>query len=163
VKGLGTVTLHLSQGQVIRLQDVLYVPNLKKNLVSISAMEDKGFKVAFVDGNVLIWKKNFKEALSIGFRVDTLYQVGGSPLGAMSCDTTLQTELWHRRFAHLHYKALPEARKVVSGMPEFKNDHEGVCQSCAKGKHTRGPFLPSVTKTSDILQLIHLISLVCCP
>ena len=35
VKGTGTVTLHLSQGQVLRLQDVLYVPNLKKNLVSI--------------------------------------------------------------------------------------------------------------------------------
>ena len=39
VKGTGTVTLHLSQGQVLCLQDVLYVPDLKKNLVSISAME----------------------------------------------------------------------------------------------------------------------------
>ena len=44
------MTLHLSQGQVLRLQNVLYVPNLKKNLVSISAMEAKGFDVAFVDG-----------------------------------------------------------------------------------------------------------------
>ena len=35
VKGTGTVTLHLSQGQVLRLQDVLYVPHLKKNLVGI--------------------------------------------------------------------------------------------------------------------------------
>ena len=78
------MTLHLSQGQVIQLQDVLYVPDLKKNLVSISAIEDKWFKVAFIDGKVLIWKKNFKEALSIGSRVDTLYQVGGSPLGAMT-------------------------------------------------------------------------------
>ena len=84
MKGTGTVTLHLSHGQVLRLQDVLYVPDLKKNLVSISAMEDKGFKVAFVDGKVRIWKQNFKEALTIDFRVDTLYQVGGSPLGAMS-------------------------------------------------------------------------------
>ena len=83
VKGIGTVTLYLSEGQVLYLQDVLYVPDLKKNLVSISAMEDKGFKMAFVDGKVRIWKKSLKEALTIGFRVDTLYQVGGSPLGAM--------------------------------------------------------------------------------
>ena len=95
MKGTWYVTLHLSQGQVLCLQDVLYVPDLKKNLLSILAMEDKGFKVAFVDGNVHIWKKNFKEAFTIGFRVDTLYQVGGSLLGAMSCDTTLQTKLWH--------------------------------------------------------------------
>ena len=80
------MTLHLSQGQVLHLQDVLYVPDLKKNLVSISAMEDKGFNVAFVDGKVRIWKKSFKEAITIGFRVDTFYQVEGSPLGAMTCD-----------------------------------------------------------------------------
>ena len=134
---------------------MLYVLDLKKNLVSISAMEDKEFKVAFVDGKVLVWKKNFKEALSISFRVDTLYQVGGSPLGAMSCDTTLQTSLWHWRFAHLHYKALPKARKVVTGIPEFRDDHEGICQCCAEAKHTRGPFPSSVINTTNILQLIH--------
>ena len=87
MKGTGTMTLHLSQGQVLRLQDILYVPNLKKNLVSILVMEVKGFNVAFIDGKVLMWKNSFKEAISIGFRVDTLYQVGGSPLGAMTCDT----------------------------------------------------------------------------
>ena len=87
MKGTGTVTRHLSQGQALDLQDVLYVPNLKKNLVSISAMEDKSFIVAFTNGKVRMWKKSFKEAITIGFRVDTLYQVGGSPLGAMTCDT----------------------------------------------------------------------------
>ena len=35
MKGTGTVTLHLSQGQVLYLQDVLYISDLKKNLVSI--------------------------------------------------------------------------------------------------------------------------------
>ena len=54
VKGIGTVTLHLNQGQTIHLHEVLYVPDLKKNLVSIFVMEDKGFKVAFIDGKVRI-------------------------------------------------------------------------------------------------------------
>ena len=87
VKGTRPVTLHLSQGQVLHLQDVLYVPNLKNNLVSISAMEDKGFNVEFMDGKVHMWKKSFKEAITFGSRIDTCYQVGGSPLGAMTCDT----------------------------------------------------------------------------
>ena len=73
----------------------------------------------------------------------------------MTCDTSLQSELWHRRFAHLHYKALPDVRKKVTDMPEFKVDHEGVCQGCAAGKHTRGPFPSSEIKTTNILQLIH--------
>jgi len=56
-------------------------------------MEDKGFKVVFIDGKVCVWKGNFKDAFTPGLRVDTLYQVGGSTLGAMSCDTYLQSEL----------------------------------------------------------------------
>eukprot|EP00253_Pinus_taeda_P014766 PITA_14766 len=125
VKGVGNVSLKLNQGNTIHLQDVLYVPDLKKSLVSISAMEDKGYKV------------------------------GGSLLGVMFCDTSLQSKLWHQRFAHLHYKALPDVRKMVTGMPEFKSEHEGVRPRCAKGKLKRGPFPSSQSKTSDILQLVH--------
>eukprot|EP00253_Pinus_taeda_P002351 PITA_02351 len=117
MKGVGNVTLQLKQGNTIHLQEVLYVPDLKKNLVSISAMEDKGYKVAFINGKVRVWKKNFKDAFTLGFRVDSLYQVRGSLLGVMSCETSLQSELWHQRFAHLHYKALPDVRKMVTGMP----------------------------------------------
>eukprot|EP00253_Pinus_taeda_P002446 PITA_02446 len=95
VKGVGNVTLQLNQGNTIHLQEVLYVPDLKKNLVSISVMEDKGFKVAFIDGKIHVWNKSFKDAFTLGFRVDSLYEVGGSPLGAMPCDTSLQSELWH--------------------------------------------------------------------
>ena len=131
------------------------VPDLKKNLVSISAMEDKGYKVTFSDGKVHIWKNNVKDAFSLGFRVDSLYQVDGSILGVMSYDTSLQFELWHWRFAHLHYKALPDVRQMVTGMPEFQVEKEGVCPGCAKGKLTRGPFPSSNSKTTNILQLIH--------
>ena len=44
---------------------------------------------------------------------------------------------------------------MVTGMPEFKVEHEGVCQGCVEGKHTRGPFPSSDSKTTDILQLVH--------
>eukprot|EP00253_Pinus_taeda_P032179 PITA_32179 len=148
VKGIGNVTLQLNQVNTIHLQEVLYVPDLM-------AMEDKGYKVTFIDGKVRVWKKKFKEAFTLGFRVDSLYQVGGSPLGVMSRDTSLQSELWHRRFAHLHYKALSIARQMVTGMPKFRVEQEGVCPGCAEGKLKRGPFPSSQSKTSNILHLVH--------
>ena len=83
MKGIDIVTLHLKQGQTINLQEVSYVPNLKKNLVSISTMEDKGFKVEFIDGKVHIWKINLKYEFTYEFGVEGLYQVRGSPLGAL--------------------------------------------------------------------------------
>eukprot|EP00253_Pinus_taeda_P027530 PITA_27530 len=155
VKGVGNVTLQLNQGNTIHLQDVLYAPDFKKNLASISTMEDKGYKVAFSNGKVRVWKRNFKDAFTLGFRVDSLYQVNGSPLGVMTCATSLQSELWHRRFTHLHYKALLDVRKMVTEMAEFRLEKEGVCPGYAEGKLKRGAFPSSQSKTSDILQLVH--------
>ena len=82
-------------------------------------MEDKGYKVTFSDGKVCIWKNDVKDAFTLGFSVDSLYQVDGSPLGVMSYDTSLQFELWHWRFSPLHYKAILGVRQMVTGMPEF--------------------------------------------
>ena len=73
----------------------------------------------------------------------------------MHCDTSLQSELWHWRSAHLHYKDLPDVRHMVIGMLEFRVEKEGVCSGCAEGKLKWGPFHSSLSKTSDILQLVH--------
>ena len=59
-KGVGNVTPQLNKGNTIHLQEVLYVPDPKKNLVSILATEVKGFKLAFINGKVRVWMKNFK-------------------------------------------------------------------------------------------------------
>ena len=52
----------------MKMKEVLYVPCLKKYLLSISTLEEKGFRVAFVDGQVLMWPKgkNFNDAIVIG-------------------------------------------------------------------------------------------------
>jgi len=55
VKGFGFVKFHLDSRESILLHDVMYIPGLKKNLVSIYVMEDKGMRVAFIKGKVLTW------------------------------------------------------------------------------------------------------------
>jgi hypothetical protein len=37
----------------MKMKDVLYVPGLTMNLLSISALDKKGFRVSFIDGEVL--------------------------------------------------------------------------------------------------------------
>jgi hypothetical protein len=48
VKGVGTSTFQLDSNIPLQLSEVLYVPGMKRNLVSISALEDKGYKVPFL-------------------------------------------------------------------------------------------------------------------
>ena len=49
-------------------------------------------------------------------------------------------ELWHRILAHINYKAPPYVCKAVTGLPELKVDHEGMCNGCAQGKNIKNPF-----------------------
>ena len=52
----------------MKMKNVLFVPGIKKNLVSISALDAKGMRVSFVDGQVLMWPKGktFDDAIVIG-------------------------------------------------------------------------------------------------
>ena len=59
------------------------------------------------------------------------------------------------RLAHLHYRALLSLRKVVTGLPEFEVQHDGVCRGCALGKNVKKPFPNSDNQVKGILDLIH--------
>ena len=97
---------------------VLYVPGLKKNLISVSTIEDKGYELTFRGGHVVMYPKGSSVELGkvIGVRHGRLYRFSSQPVGALVCsveDTTQTTsdnrdlcELWHRRMAHLHHGAL---------------------------------------------------------
>ena len=52
---------------------------MKKNLLSISALDAKGFHVAFVDGQVLMWPrgKTIDDATIIGEQEGGLYKLKG--------------------------------------------------------------------------------------
>jgi len=52
--GIGTVTFQREFGSPLRITDVMYVPGLKKNLVSVMVLEDRGYDVVFSKGNVFL-------------------------------------------------------------------------------------------------------------
>ena len=54
VLGVGTVAFQREHGAPLTLTDVMYVPVLKKNLVSVAMLEDKGYNVVFNKGKAFL-------------------------------------------------------------------------------------------------------------
>jgi hypothetical protein len=77
VEGIGQASVQLKTGNNVHLSNVLYVPGLEKNLVSISCLEDKGNRIVFVDGKVLSWPKDssIENARVIGTLEGGLYRL----------------------------------------------------------------------------------------
>jgi hypothetical protein len=162
IKGVGESNYKLNSVNSMKMKDVLYVPGLTKNLISISTLENKGFKVSFIDGEVLMWAKGetMKEAIVIG-NEGGLYKLKGHSEVAMTHAIENPCELWHRIFSHINYKVLPYVCKAVTGLPELKVDHEGVCNGYAQRKNIKNPFPKRDNKAKGVLELIH--SDVCSP
>jgi hypothetical protein len=55
-----------------------------------------------------------------------MYKLKGHLDATLTHSTESPCELWHRRLAHINYKSSPYVNKVVTGLLEFKVDHEGI-------------------------------------
>ena len=64
------------------------MPGLKKNLLSISALDAKGMRIAFIDGQVIMWQKGktIDDAVVIGEQEGGLHKLKGHPEQALIHD-----------------------------------------------------------------------------
>jgi hypothetical protein len=103
IKGVRESNHKLNSGNSLKIKDVLYVPGLNKNLLSISSLEKKGFRFAFIDGEVLMWAKGetLNEGIIIGSEENGLYKLKGHSEVAMTRAIENSCEIWHRRLDHI--------------------------------------------------------------
>ena len=57
IEGISSASFQLDSGTTIHIEEILYVPGLKKNLLSIASLEDKGYRVVFMDRKSLVAKE----------------------------------------------------------------------------------------------------------
>ena len=62
-------------------------------------------------------RKNIDDVVVIREQEGGLYKLKGYPEQDLIHDIVDPNELWHRRLAHVHYRALSIASKAVEGLP----------------------------------------------
>jgi hypothetical protein len=80
---VGKVRFPLKYGGFLELDGVLFVPGLRVNLLSVSALEDAGYCTLFKRRHVFIYREgaDLVEPQLIGDRVGRLYMLRGQPSG----------------------------------------------------------------------------------
>ena len=57
---------------------------------------------------------------------------------------------------HLHHGALKVLREIVVGLLDFNKEQHDVCKWCALDKHVKTAFPSSDSRSTRILDLVHL-------
>ena len=82
IDGIGSTSFKLESGWVLHLEEILYVHGLKKNILSVGVLEEKGYTVAFSKGKAIMWPSNesMSSAMEIGVKVGNVYWLLGNPI-----------------------------------------------------------------------------------
>ena len=158
IKGKGKVVLKMTYGKELTLTNVLYVPEIRKNLVSGSLLNSHGFQLVFESDKFVLSKS--------GMYVGQGYMSGG--MWKLNVMTIIKSDMnkasssayilessnqWHSRLEHVNYDTL---RKLINlnHIPTFQIDAKHKCETCVETKLTRLSF-QNIERHTEPLDLIH--------
>ncbi|KAK2969370.1 hypothetical protein RJ640_000642 [Escallonia rubra] len=131
-QGKGTIGIQTKQGTRF-IRDVLLVPDLEHNLLSLGQLLENDYTLQFQDKCCIIYdKKGSKDVVTKikmeknrSFPINFSYTSGV----AMRASIVEDSWLWHRRFGHINFKNLKLLHKenMVQGLPTIEEKHE-VCE-----------------------------------
>nr|KAJ0212853.1 hypothetical protein LSAT_V11C400198040 [Lactuca sativa] len=159
IKGLGSVLLYFTSGKCLCLNNVLYVPRIRKNLVSEIFLNNCGYKqvlehdkyILSIHGSFM----GFRYVCNRMIRVNITYPNYDNFVFMASSSTSNnfnKFDLWHARLGHIHYKRLKDMSKM-SLMTAFDINNK-KCKTCMLTKITR-QLLKDVVRERKVLELIH--------
>jgi hypothetical protein len=146
-------TIKLTDG--LKLKNVLYVPELNCNLISISQLSDESnCNVQFTTNLCAIQDRTSKMLIGAGERRDGLYFFLEVPnVKACRVEGMNQLEVWHKRLGHPSWKTTQLVSSCDgSRVSELQNK---VCDTCQRAKQTREKFPLNNHKASNTFDLIH--------
>ena len=121
--GIGTITFERESGSPFLLKNVMHVPGLKKNLVSVAILEDRGYDVVFSEGKSFLRHKTTGQTKKIVVRIKNLYKLEVDGCVAMvrkeeEVVSQNEGELWNRRLGHIHHGTLKILQQISTGLPK---------------------------------------------
>lgn len=159
----GTVILSVNvqngETKLCKLHDVLYVPELCYNLLSVARVTSYKKTVKFSGSKCFILDVN-GQVVAMANKTGSLYYLDYN-IGNLEAKAKIalneKQDIWHRRYGHLGEQNL---NKIASDMLvdgfDYSSNSKTFCEPCVEGKHHRSPFSTSgATRSEEVLGLVH--------
>lgn len=134
IVGKGTI----DAPRIPKLRYVLYVEDLKQNLLSISQICD-GYAFNFSKDYCEIKDRKSEKVLMRGIQTsDNCYIIESINLNACFISHTCETDLWHQRL-HVNYRDLSRMsrKELIKGLPKMEKFENPIYSGCQLDKQTR--------------------------
>ena len=108
VEGHGKVVIKRRDGTVSYIEDVICVPNMRCNLLSLSQLLEKKYRMVMEDKEMKIYDKDRRLIIKAPLNRNRTFKVGIQVMkhNCLQGETYREEWLWHYRFGHLNFKDL---------------------------------------------------------
>lgn len=157
IKGEGDVILKMTSEKELKLTNVLYVPEIRKNLVSGWLLNKFGFRLVF-ESDKFVLSKN-KMYVGRGYALNGMFKLNvmvvKNDINKMNSSAYLieSSNVWHGRLGHVNFNSMRCLIKF-NCIPNFHIDSKYKCETCVEAKLTRASF-KSVERKTEPLDMIH--------
>ncbi|GKB13852.1 retrovirus-related pol polyprotein from transposon TNT 1-94 [Tanacetum coccineum] len=157
IKGEGDVILKMTSEKELKLTNVLYVPEIRKNLVSGWLLNKFGFRLVFESDKFVLSKNQMY--VGRGYAMNGMFKLNvmvvKNEINKMNSSAYLieSSNVWHGRLGHVNFNSMRRLIKFNS-IPNCHIDSKYKCETCVEAKLTRTPF-KSVKRTTEPLDMIH--------
>ncbi|GJW04992.1 zinc finger, CCHC-type containing protein [Tanacetum coccineum] len=156
ILGRGNVVIEFSSGKTITLFNVVYVPGLRKNLMSGPVLNKCGYRQVYESDKYILSRHGV--FIGFGYYNNGMFMLNLNKVPSsinsvyMAYSHVVDSKLWHARLGHVHYQRLHDMSKD-NLIPSFDKNME-KCNTCMLTKITRQPF-KDIKRNSVLLELIH--------
>lgn len=109
-EGIGNVAIRRRDGKLALIKNVLYVPGMKCNLLSLGQLIERGFSVEMKNQSLKMYDSDHQLIMRAPLSNNRTFQVDieTTEVQCMAAMTSDETWLWHSRYGHLNFKALQQ-------------------------------------------------------
>ena len=155
--GTATITTMIGDRRsTVRLRDTILCPELRKNIISLSKIDERGGQAVIGGGKCRIYAQ--KKLVLVGRGSGGLYHVTNEVSQRKKPEYVCNIDIWHQRLGHIAPSTIRRMQEkgIVDGVPDFDKElNNAVCKSCMDGKMKRSPHPRSKTVTELPLDLVH--------
>lgn len=157
VMGKGKILLILTSGKILSLNNVLHVPNIRYNLISVFVIGKAGVKVSF-EGDKIVMTKN-RAFIGKRYCFGDLFKINVPDTiinnkAFTSAYIVNSVDLRHGRFSHVNYSYLKKM-KDIGLLSNINVSNIGKCVVYVESKSTKRTYKLILNREIELLSLIH--------
>jgi hypothetical protein len=143
-------------------ENVLHVPNLFINMLSVYQITQTSKRVEFTSDSIIVLDMHDSSIIVVAevdhkYQFDKFTKFTDYESSLLLTHANDSSRVWHERFGHLNFRYMQQLSKteMVKGLPDI-HFSEGACEGCIIGKHPKEKFEKGKTrKAPSSLELVH--------